>query len=131
MVFKSTHCQNSILIDWNNENTKQNNTIVWNTDLNKEIENYPLFWREMWSSALSKNLMVINHYYFNLDNGIPNYYFQIESTDINFWQINSSEDILILNYGSKIVSKYSKSLCRNPLIDKNFHNFHRGLRQRL
>ena len=107
MVFKSTHCHNSILIDLFNENKIRFYTVVWNTDLNKEIENYPLFWREMWSSASSKNLMTINHYYFNLDNGIPNYYFQIESTDIDFWQINSNEDILILNYSSKIVSKYN------------------------
>ena len=107
VVFKSTHCQNTILIDWMNKNRIKFNTLVWNTDLNKEIENYNLFWREMWSPASSKSLTTIDHYYFNLDNGIPNYYFQIESIDIEFWQINSKEDILVLLESSKIISKYN------------------------
>ena len=107
MVFKSTHCQNSIIIDWTNENTKKFNKLVWNTDLNKEIENYSLTWGVIKSPASSKNLMTNNYYYFNLDNGIPNYYFQIEYFGIDFWQINSNGNTLIINEGKKIESKYN------------------------
>ena len=109
MIFNSTRCQNSVLIDLFNENKNTSYTLVWNTDLNKEIENYPLEWRGIWSHTSSKNLMLVDDYYFNLDNGIPNYYFQIQPDDIKFWHINSNEDTLILFKRNSIFisSKYN------------------------